>query len=149
MKLVLALLAVLSLTACGTMGGHSCGGTWKCPPGYNAPKLTKADLVYFPETEHNLASKDECEEVLRRLNAQFPSNTHPHDNFRYWIDTKTQKAYTFGTGFMFYDHMICRDSGNKLKVKSLYAMAEEHQSREQSKADKKSFVNKRVDKLGL
>jgi len=57
-----ATLATLVLTGCGT----------------TAPRLTKQDLVYFPEYTINIANQDECIEAVRRLN-KLPKERNRND----------------------------------------------------------------------
>ena len=126
MKLILTLLATLGLTACGT----------------TAQTLTKSDLVYFPSQTISFVNVDECREAEKRL-SKFPRELN-RDNYQYyWLDVKTQKAFTLGP--------IGCTSGmtNTLTITSFYELAEMHIAKSQAKTAKDNFVKGRVDKLGI
>lgn len=128
MKLILALIAMLSLTACGTTAS-----------------LTKADLVYFPSQEIEFSNIDECVETEKRL-SKFPKELNRGDNQFYWLDQKTQRAFVIGMM-----GMGCRygTTRNTIKIISFYELAETNASKAKSDESKKDFVKKRVDKLGI
>lgn len=128
MKLVLALMATLALTACGT----------------TIPKLTRSDLVYFPAQKYQLANYDECGEVQRRL-SKFPKEYNNNNNKYYYLDIKTQKAYSINDKFS-----ICMSSmTNTLEIISFFELADENDKIKTSKQSKENFVRARVDKLGI
>jgi hypothetical protein len=122
-----SMFAVIVLTGCGT----------------TAPKLTKQDLVYFPEYTINLVNSDECLEAVRRLD-KFPKEYNRNDGFTYWLDAKTQRAYTMG-------YFNCY-SGRKeysIKVVSFKEIAERNYAKRSAEGSKKSMIESRVDRLGI
>lgn len=130
------------------------------------PRLTKADLKYFPSETLNIATDEECNAVKHHLDQKFPKELNRNDGKKYWLDATTQKAYRLSNNidrayesesFINYDtgcspaHRSYYNDAieYKLEVISFYELAEQNFASKQSKRKKQEFFEQRINRLGI